>query len=327
MLNAHLLTIVILAPTVVACTIDPFPARTSQDAAANTGGLGGTGGSDNGGAAGSGGTTSSTGGMTSSTGGATNTGGLNGTGGNGNGGTRGSGGTTSSTGGATSTGGLGGTGGGGTTGAGGTTGTGGTASSTSRTCGAPSILGACGSTKLFCGTACCGLAYPYYCPQTNLCFATQEQAAANCGNTACTACSPCSPCPAGKIAILTVDTIAGTRKCQCACNNAKCLTGQSKAFATCGCFQDTPTSPAVCVTPSTFGSCAGGSVSCGASACCPFSNPHYCPLTSLCYGTAAEAETACGSTTCYDCVGCGLSCPAGQTFDTSTPNSCACKSS
>jgi hypothetical protein len=274
MLNAHSLTILILAPTVVACTIDPFPARTSQDAATNTGGSGGTGGSDNGG-----------------------------------------------------------TRSGGTTGAGGTTtagGTGGTKSSTATitppaTCAPPSILGpSCISPGVYCGNACCSPDYPYYCSQTQKCYQTQDAAAAHCTNMACTACSPCSPCPAGMHVFSMKDPSTGAT-CRCGCYDDSCLPGQSLT-GLCRCSQDTSTSPATCVTSSTVGTCKAGSVSCGPSACCPISNSHYCPLTDLCYASPGEAETACGSTTCYDCVGCGLPCPDGQTLDTSRPGICVCKS-
>ena len=63
-------------------------------------------------------------------------------------------------------------------------------------CATPSTYGSC-ATGASCGTgACCASAYSYYCPQTNKCWATQEEAAANCGSTACSVCAtPTNICP------------------------------------------------------------------------------------------------------------------------------------
>src|ERR1035437_1320472 len=82
MLNARLLAIVILTATVAACVFDSYPVRPGQDASANTGGIGETGGSgrdgsrSDGGTAGAGGNTTAggtggSGGTTSSTSGPT----------------------------------------------------------------------------------------------------------------------------------------------------------------------------------------------------------------------------------------------------------------
>jgi hypothetical protein len=59
------------------------------------------------------------------------------------------------------------------------------------TCAAPSALGTSGNGYVSCGANAndsCAAIYPYHCPQTHKCWATQEEAAANCGTNTCFAC-------------------------------------------------------------------------------------------------------------------------------------------
>jgi len=57
---------------------------------------------------------------------------------------------------------------------------------------APTVTGGgcLDSGYLFCGTKCCSSTHPYHCTATSTCYATEADALAACGSTACTACVP-----------------------------------------------------------------------------------------------------------------------------------------
>src|ERR1039457_5386583 len=65
------------------------------------------------------------------------------------------------------------------------------------TCALPSTWGGCATGSISCGpSVCCSSKYTNYCSKTNLCYSTQEEAAAACGSTACSACAtPTNICP------------------------------------------------------------------------------------------------------------------------------------
>ena len=105
---------------------------------------------------------------------------------------------------------------------------------------------------LSCGDGCCPSTAPYACSLTSKCYATQAEAVAACGSTACSTC------------------VAPSNVC----------------------------------TPSPGGTCnTSGYLYCSGTTCCPPSLPFYCPMTGLCYPTAAAAFAACGNTACSTCVG------------------------
>ena len=86
-----------------------------------------------------------------------------------------------------------------------------------------------------------------------------------------------------------------------------------------------------CSPSSPFGylQCSNDQLHCGvgtAGCNCLRNFPYSCPQTGRCYATASEAAAACGSSTCYTCIGatCAIkSCPAGSMIAFYT-NPCQC---
>jgi hypothetical protein len=155
------------------------------------------------------------------------------------------------------------------------------------TCAIPSTYGSC-TTGVSCGAnGCCDSIYPYYCPQTKQCWATQEAAAADCGSTTCYACASCTKtCPAGQT----------LNKSSCTCNstsNSSCTNicpggGTPSAWPACSCPQCMPSFCPNGGTPSAWPACScpqcipnfcpsGGTPTAWPACSCPQCTPNFCP--------------------------------------------------
>ena len=79
------------------------------------------------------------------------------------------------------------------------------------TCSAAPSGGACVQAgQVYCdGGICCASEYPYYCPAKNLCYASSNQAVADCGGAACLACAPTCSAPPNVTASEASDGICG----------------------------------------------------------------------------------------------------------------------
>jgi len=79
---------------------------------------------------------------------------------------------------------------------------------------------------------CCGLEYPYYCPQTDLCYTTPEAAAAACGGSGC---SVCVNAYGGCTNLCSVFQVLDKTTCTCSCGTTTCLPGHYLNTSTCTC--------------------------------------------------------------------------------------------
>jgi hypothetical protein len=90
-------------------------------------------------------------------------------------------------------------------------------------CPVPAGIGTCSDAgNLWCGgTVCCGSAYPYLCPATDMCYRTATDAAAACGSAACSTCKTTTACtktcPTGQTLDRTTCTCLDNGKCTNAC--------------------------------------------------------------------------------------------------------------
>ncbi len=120
---------------------------------------------------------------------------------------------------------------------------------------APAQPGNCNTGDLSCGPgSCCHAQFPFFCASSNLCYATQSDAAGTCG-TSCASCVTPSGGGGG-----TDGGSGGGGSCPRAPSGASCNTGD---------------------------------LVCGTGSCCHSQFPFYCPSTNLCYGKQAEASAAC----------------------------------
>jgi hypothetical protein len=156
---------------------------------------------------------------------------------------------------------------------------------------------------------CCPSAQPYSCAQTSLCYASADQAFADCGGDAGIGCSTGDPnwclAPPDIGSCLTPGQLyCGNSYCcdpsrPWFCNSddggALCYTTQALAQTACGgnsCAYCSPTCPA----STTSGLCDGG-LTCG-NACCDPSTPFYCAVNAgagYCFVSNAEAYQFCQS--------------------------------
>ena len=178
--------------------------------------------------------------------------------------------------------------------AGGSVATGGTSTTGGGTCAVPSTYGTC-STGVSCGgTACCASTYSYYCPETNKCWMTQEEAVADCGSAACAACAtPTNICPPSP----------GTGTCSNAgdlwCSSGTCCDSAHpyNCPATNLCYQTATAAAAAC----------------GGTACSS------CKTTSACTKTCPAGQTL-DTLSCTCNKNCTNVCPNGG-----TPSGSACQ--
>jgi hypothetical protein len=200
----------------------------------------------------------------------------------------------------------------------GTTTTGGTAASTSGGTTGSSICtnpssGLCppsADTSLYsCEFGCCPSSEPYACADTGLCYASADQAAADCVGTGCSTCesSWCgSPSDVQDCQNPSYYYCGNGSCCPPStpwyCNGQGCFATQAEALAQCG------NSCSFCAPPCagsiTSGLCTGTSMLTCGNACCDPSTPYYCAVNAgagYCFVSNAEAYKYCQNS-CVTCA-------------------------
>lgn len=120
-------------------------------------------------------------------------------------------------------------------------------------CVAATADGDCGD-NLDCGSVCCDAAHPYHCPSTDLCYATESAASADCGGVTCTR---CAAGVASHEVYCSESSHAHAWDPECTCTALDSRPGPARYYGS-SC-DESPSSPVICCADTSYpgsGSCS-----------------------------------------------------------------------